>query len=313
MASDQQLKVVGHWPYIKMNIHTLHERFCEEARLIRNLSPATLKWYRYTFGYYAKYSKVMILEEATTQSLKAFLYYGRMERDWTPDSFVGMRKGLKSFFTWCVKNEYLESNPIDPIEKPRLAKKLPKRLTKEEAFKVLDVSFNMKYSYRFNPYRNRAVLAIMIYAGLRALEMTNLKVRDIDLENNLIHVMEGKGGKDRIIPMCTALKEILKAYWTERERLNKDTVYFFTSMRGNGPFTYNCLKKVVDAVKKNSKINFSSHRLRHTFATLMLEGGCDLFTLSKMMGHSDIKTTTIYLSASVGHMREQILKHPLNM
>lgn len=296
-----------------MNIHILHERFCEEARLVLNLSPATLKWYRYTFGYYAKHSRVEVLEEVTTQGLKEFLYYGRLEREWTAESFVNMRKGLKSFFKWCVKSGYLSSNPIDPIEKPKLGKKLPKRLTKEEAFKILEVSFNMKYGYRFNPYRNRAIFAVMIYAGLRAKEMMDLKVRDIDFDNGIIHVMQGKGGKDRIVPICTALKEILKAYWVERERLKKDTAYFFTRMRGSGPFTYNCLKRVVDAVKKQAKIDFSGHRLRHTFATLMLEGGCDLFTLSKMMGHSDIKTTTIYLSASVGHMREQILKHPLNL
>jgi len=145
------------------------------------------------------------------------------------------------------------------------------------------------------------------------LEMSQLKVREVDFENNLIHVINGKGGRDRIVPMCAALKRMLLDYWKERERLKKDSVYFFTCLRGDQQFTYNSLKKVVGAVKRGSKINFSPHKLRHTFATLMLEGGCDLFTLSKMMGHSNIKTTTIYLSASVGHMQEQMLKHPLNL
>jgi len=297
---------------MNMNIKILHERFCEEALLLRNLSPYTIKWYRFTIGYYLKHSNVETLDEITTANLREFLYYGRLERDWTADTFVNIRKGLKSFFVFCLKKGYLDENPIDPIEKPRIRKKLPKRLTKEEALKVLEVSFNMKYSYRFLPYRNRAVLGVMVYAGLRSLEMSQLKVRDIDFENNLIHVIDGKGGKDRIVPMCAALKRMLKDFWCERSRLKKDSVFFFTTLRGNRQFTYNSLKKVVDTVKKRAKINFSPHKLRHTFATLMLEGGCDLFTLSKMMGHSDIKTTTIYLSASVKHMREQIGKHPLN-
>ncbi|MBS1492230.1 MAG: site-specific integrase [Bacteroidetes bacterium] len=77
-------------------------------------------------------------------------------------------------------------------------------------------------------------------------------------------------------------------------------------------FTESGIKRLVERIKEASGIKFHVHKLRHTFATLMLEGGCDIFSLSKMMGHSDIKTTTIYLAACVHHLREQILKHPLN-
>lgn len=77
-------------------------------------------------------------------------------------------------------------------------------------------------------------------------------------------------------------------------------------------FTEHGLKHLVEEVKKVSGINFSLHKLRHTFATLMLEGGCDIFSLSKMMGHTDITTTTIYLAASPEHLKSQMIKHPLN-
>jgi site-specific recombinase XerD len=72
------------------------------------------------------------------------------------------------------------------------------------------------------------------------------------------------------------------------------------------------IKRLVEAIREASGIKFTIHKLRHTFATLMLEGGCDIFSLSKMMGHSDIKTTTIYLAASAEHLRAQMIKHPLN-
>ena len=72
------------------------------------------------------------------------------------------------------------------------------------------------------------------------------------------------------------------------------------------------IKRLVEKLREKSGIYFYPHMLRHTFATLMLEGGCDLFALSKMMGHSDIKTTTIYLSATTAHLQEQIKKHPLD-
>jgi len=74
---------------------------------------------------------------------------------------------------------------------------------------------------------------------------------------------------------------------------------------------YNVIKRLFAKIKKSSGIYFTPHMLRHTFATLMLEGGCDIYSLSKMMGHSDIKTTTLYLSATVKHLQSQMLKHPL--
>ena len=77
-------------------------------------------------------------------------------------------------------------------------------------------------------------------------------------------------------------------------------------------FTADGLKKVIVIIRERTGIHLTPHALRHTFATLMLEGGCDIFSLSKMMGHSDIKTTTVYLSTSVQHLQSQIMKHPLN-
>jgi site-specific recombinase XerD len=77
-------------------------------------------------------------------------------------------------------------------------------------------------------------------------------------------------------------------------------------------FTKSGIKRLDKKISKTSGIKFSLHKPRHTFATLMLEGGCDIYSLSRMMGHSDIKTTTIYLAASAEHLREQMLKHPMN-
>jgi site-specific recombinase XerD len=152
---------------------------------------------------------------------------------------------------------------------------------------------------------------MFIHAGLRKNECLRLTFTDVDTENLTIFVRRGKGNKDRTVPMSYALAQSLKRYIEERKRLNKTCPEFFTSLRENRGFTENGLKHFVDKLVKVSGMNFTIHSLRHTFATLMLEGGCDIYSLSKMMGHSDIKTTTIYLSASVEHLRSQIVKHPL--
>ena len=206
----------------------------------------------------------------------------------------------------------MQHNPTDDIETPKIEKKLPPKLTKQDAMKILEIIYNYPYKYKFLRYRNYAMFSTFIMAGLRKKELLNLKLMDVDLENMSIFIRQGKGSKDRVVPICSKLAESLVRYLEERKRLKKTCAEFFASLNHNMGFTENGLKHLMDEVKAATRMNFSVHKLRHTFATLMLEGGCDIFSLSKMMGHSDIKTTTIYLSASAEHLRAQISKHPLN-
>lgn len=149
-------------------------------------------------------------------------------------------------------------------------------------------------------------------AGIRKKELLNLKYTDVDVENLSIFIRQGKGSKDRIIPINYRLAETLQKYLEVRKKANKTCPEFFASYHMNMKFTESGLKRLIERINAASGIKFTIHKLRHTFATLMLEGGCDIYSLSKMMGHSDIKTTTIYLAASVNHLRDQILKHPLS-
>jgi len=171
---------------------------------------------------------------------------------------------------------------------------------------------NYPYGYTFLRCRNHAIFSTFIFAGLRKQELLTLKFTDIDIENLTIFVRQGKGKKDRIIPMTYTLAQSLKRYLEYRKKLNKTCPEFFTSLNRNQGFTDTGLKRLVEQIRKASGVTFTVHKLRHTFATLMLEGGCDIYSLSKMMGHSDIKTTTIYLYASAEHLRSQMTKHPLN-
>ncbi len=298
---------------MKHDILNLHDQFCQSALWERSLRPSTVKWYRGALKFYLQFynNQLVYLEQMTTESLRRYFYQKRSDGSWLADTHLNQYRALKSFLKWCVQNGYLSQNPIEKIEKPRLDKKLPKRITEQDASQVLECVFNEETRYQFARYRNRAVLAVMLYAGLRASEVLNLKLNHVDMCNKIIHVFQGKGAKDRVVPMSRNLHHYLEEYRRERSRMEKEGEYFFITLRGNRRFTYSGLKRVVEKTKRSTGIKFSPHRLRHTFATLMLEGGCDLFSLQKMMGHSDIKTTTIYLSASVNMLQEQIVKHPL--
>ncbi len=216
------------------------------------------------------------------------------------------------FFRWCIQQGYMEKNPVTNIEVPRLEKKLPTKLTKQDAMRLLETVYNYPYDYKFLRYRNHAIFATFMFAGLRKQELLKLTCTDVDIENLTLFVRQGKGNKDRIIPISYSLAQSLKQYLSERKRLNKTCPEFFVSLNRNKGYTDDGLKRLVVQMSKAMKVKFTVHKLRHTFATLMLEGGCDIYSLSKMMGHSDIKTTTIYLSASAEHLRAQMIKHPMN-
>lgn len=195
---------------------------------------------------------------------------------------------------------------------PKLPQSLPKKLSRQEANRILEVVANYPYKYRFLRYRNLAIFQTLLFAGLRRSEVLALRMTDVDLENSTLFVRRGKGAKDRVIPLCPTLVCGLERYLVERVRLSKTCPEFFTSLNRDCGFTVSGLKRVVAQIQEASGVSFHVHKLRHTFATLMLEGGCDIFSLSKMMGHADIKTTTVYLSATAEHLRGQIAKHPLS-
>lgn len=295
-----------------MDIKLLASQFYEYSTYIKGYSKCTITRYRQVINYYSNFSNVTIIEEVSVENVRALFFTGRSVRKWMPNTYIVYHKTLGVFFRWCVVHGYLKSNPIDEIEVPKLEKRLPPKLTKQEALLLLEIVFNYPYENSFLRYRNHAIFSLFLFAGLRSKELLHLRFTDVDIENLTIFVNQGKGSKDRFVPIHFTLAQSLSRYITERKKLNKTCSAFFVSSIKNTGYTQNGLKRLVVQVRKASKISFTIHKLRHTFATLMLEGGCDIYSLSKMMGHSDIKTTTIYLAASADHLRSQISKHPLN-
>lgn len=295
-----------------MDIKILVQQFCDHATYIRGLSPDTIYRYKQVVQIFCNRTGAENLSDINDINVREFFITGRTKYKWKPATFISYHNTLNVFFTWCIKEKHMLQNPIGEIEVPKLSKSLPPKLTRQDALHLLEVAYNYPYPYKFLRYRNHAIFATFIFAGLRRKELLNLKFADVDLENLTIFVRQGKGNKDRIIPMSYRLAEILKTYLRERTRLKKTCPEFFTSLNRDMGFKKIGLKRLIEKMKETSGLQFSSHKLRHTFATLMLEGGCDIYSLSKMMGHSDIKTTTIYLSASAEHLRGQIIKHPLN-
>jgi site-specific recombinase XerD len=295
-----------------MFINILSQQFFDYSRYEKNYSPKTIRRYKQVLAYYCKSANVNQIEDVTRENVRNLFYFGRSEKNWSSNTYHSYYKSLRVFFRWCKNNGYLSINPTDDLELPKIEKSLPKALSKQQAERILEIVDNYPFENSFLRYRNYAIFATLIFTGIRKEELLNLKYNDIDIENQSIFIRMGKGRKDRILPMNYRLAEALERYKEARKRALKTCPEFFTSYTYDMGFTESGLKRLVVKMRKATGNYFGNHILRHTFATLMLEGGCDLYSLSKMLGHNDIKTTTIYLSASVEHLRNQMLKHPLN-
>lgn len=298
-----------------METPTLQElltKYLQHCSIIRNFSHITIIGYRSTFTPFFRETNVKYPKDLTKPVIENWFFNGRLNRKWSASTFRDHFKRLNPFIKWLISNDWLDLNPLDKIEKPRMEQRLPKTLSRDESQLILDASFHMRYQYKLEKYRNRAIIGIMLLSGLRRQEVIKLKLNDIDLVNHSIFISQGKWSKDRIVPVNSKLESILYEYLKERDRHDKTSIQFFIGVQKNRPIGASCIKKLIDRLRKVTKIHFSAHTLRHAFARLMLEGGCDIYTLSKIMGHAKITTTTIYLSCSNQQMSKSIEMHSLN-
>ena len=220
----------------------------------------------------------------------------------SPKSISRIISTLKSFYKFLQINKYTKTNPLTLISNPKQAKTLPKVLSEEEVFTLLDINTVTDFDFR-----NKAMLELMYSSGLRVSELINLNVNDIDFKNCLVRIF-GKGSKERIIPLNDYATEALKIYILDhRYNLFKhgENNYLFLNNHGEKMTRqgfFKILKKI--AIEKNIKTNFSPHTLRHSFATHLLKHGADLRSIQELLGHSDISSTQIYTYVSNERLQE---------
>jgi integrase/recombinase XerD len=212
---------------------------------------------------------------------------------------------LRVWFKWLAREHYLLHNPASELELPRLGHRLPKAvLSIEEAERVL-AQPNVADVLGL---RDRAILETLYSTGMRRLEIATLKLQDIDLERGTVFIRQGKGNKDRMIPIGErAARWVAKYIEESRPQLAAmpDDGTVFVSNAGE-IMTLDYLTQLVATHVDAAQIGKrgACHMLRHTMATLMLEGGADIRFIQAMLGHADLKTTQIYTQVSIRQLQE---------
>lgn len=199
---------------------------------------------------------------------------------------------LKSFFNYLVDESIIKVSPMEEVSSLKSPKKLPKYLSISEVNKLLNIPLNSEFDYR-----NKAMLELMYATGLRVSELVSIEYSNIDFENSIIRI-NGKGKKERIIPLGEVASYYLKVYLSDyRSKLLKRNTYNQVFLNNHGkPITRQGFNYILENIRELTGITkeITPHVLRHSFATHLLEGGADIRSIQEMLGHENISTTNIY-------------------
>ena len=211
---------------------------------------------------------------------------------------------LKGFFDYLVRTRKLTSNPAEGIPFPKQEKKIPKCLSVDEVFRLLD-------SMAVNTWmekRNLAMFETFYSTGMRISEIHGLDMEDIDFTSQVIRVF-GKGGKERIVPAGKRALDAIRAY---RQAWGQSPSFVFANKDGKR-LSARSIGRILDKVVLQCGLNttISPHTLRHSFATHMLDSGADLRGIQEILGHASLSTTQVYTHVSMDHLMQVYDKaHP---
>ena len=286
------------------------EDYLSYVRNEKKLSDNTYESYADDLDSYGKYLVKNNLSNISKVTLKDINDYIKElgKNGLAPKSIARHITSLRELHKYLIKTEKIPINVMDNYTGMKQTKHLPTVLKSDEIEKILDVNLDNVFKYR-----DKAMLELMYGAGLRVSELVNLTIYSIDLENDII-LIEGKGNKERIVPLNPYAKEALLNYLEVRSTLIKtkngvpDKLFLNNHGKGISRQGFNfILKNILE--EKDIKTHATPHTLRHTFATDLLNNGADLKSIQALLGHEDISTTSIYTHVVDNKLKEDYIKY----
>jgi site-specific recombinase XerD len=264
-------------------------------------SPETVKGYLKDLKIFSnflaeKYNCEVYLDEICEEDIEEFLEFLLLTKHYLPASRNRALISIRSFYQFCVKKRYCVINLsknvpyIKPEQKERIF------LSEDEVNRLIEFTEGISM---------KIVFQTLYLTGLRISEFLNLRTQDVDLESKLIYVKLGKGKKDRSIPISNKLCLLLNQYLSDY-RIDVGTNIFFSTKSGKMSSSYvNRLLKIYTR-KAGINKNVSAHILRHSFATNLLKNGVDIIRIQKLLGHSSLKTTSIYIHTNIADLGQAV-------
>lgn len=297
-----------------MNWETEIDEFRSYLKLEKGLSDNSINAYITDLNKLVRYLQDRGLEmepdKVTLTELKGLMEWVS-SRGISPRTQARIISGIKSFYKFLLIEEKIEKDPTALLEAPRIGRKLPEVMTVEE----IDTIINAVDTKKPEGQRNKAILETLYSCGLRVSELIDMKISNLYFESGFIKI-EGKGNKERLVPVSTkAIKEI-NLYLSEYRRLLKihpeHEDILFLNRRGkklSRVMIFTIIKNIANSL--NISKNISPHTFRHSFATHLVDGGANLRAVQEMLGHESIITTEIYTHLDKDYLKETVSQfHP---
>ncbi|HDS6698620.1 TPA: tyrosine recombinase XerC [Klebsiella aerogenes] len=275
------------------------ERFLRYLGVERQLSPITLTNYQRQLE-----ALIALADDAGLKSwqqcdaaqVRSFAVRSR-RAGLGPASLALRLSALRSFFDWMVSQGELAANPAKGIAAPKIPRNLPKNIDVDDVNRLLDIDLNDPLAVR-----DRAMLEVMYGAGLRLSELVNLDIQHLDLESGEVWVM-GKGSKERRLPIGRNAVAWIEHWLDLRGLFGGDDDALFLSKLGKRISARNVQKRFAEwGIKQGLNSHVHPHKLRHSFATHMLESSGDLRGVQELLGHANLSTTQIYTHLDFQHL-----------
>jgi integrase/recombinase XerC len=275
------------------------DAFLRYLKVERQLSPLTLKSYTHQLSALIVLADEMQIRDwATLEPAQVRSLAARSRRaDLQPASLALRLSALRSFLDWQVSQGALKANPAKGIATPRAPRHLPKNIDVDEVNQLLDIDLNDPLAVR-----DRAMLEVMYGAGLRLSELVNMDCRHLDLTTGEVWVV-GKGSKERRLPIGRMAVQWIEHWLVLRDVFAPQDDAVFLSSQGKRISVRNVQKRFAEwGVKQGVTSHIHPHKLRHSFATHMLESSGDLRAVQELLGHANLSTTQIYTHLDFQHL-----------
>ncbi|MCX8189755.1 MAG: tyrosine-type recombinase/integrase [Candidatus Diapherotrites archaeon] len=271
------------------------EKYVEAFRrelIVGGFSARTLKMYLLYLKEFLEFVKKDPLN-VNREDIIAYMAY-KKQNNATDSTMCLVYSALRHFF-----KEYLKSEVMEDIKRPKKGTKLPVVMTREEVLRIINSTTRKK---------DKLIMMLLYSSGLRVSEVTKLKINDLNLAEKTALVRGGKGNKDRIIILSDSWINDFKSYLQKRK---KNSEYVFSDYKGR-PISVDTIQRIVRKARIKAGINknVTPHSFRHTFATHLLERGENIRKIQELLGHSNLSTTQIYTKVSVEELKK--VKSPLD-
>lgn len=293
---------------VDKNLELLIKEFLLFMRAERNASPATLRAYKSDLEEFRQFVKDGYLDLSNFKKNRLLIrefWSALSKKRQRTSTLVRKLSALRSFFKFLVREDYADSNPFHYLRLPKKDQILPRFLTEKEMTQLLSAVEQRQHPLSA---RDRALLELLYSSGIRIQEAVNLNIEDIDLWNGIVRVF-GKGNRERLVPLGDPAVSALEKYINCR---GKSSLHgpsargaIFLNVRGTR-ITSRGARKVIHRWVKQTALhkNVNPHMFRHSFATHLLNRGCDLRTVQEMLGHKSLASTQLYTHTSIEHLRK---------